>query len=161
MIQKYIPEDISIWKDWLVYGTALGVGKNVVKSMDQLKIPAIPEVHAVTFAPAHFERAYSRSAEHVTTKSEIAAMQSMGSGRVAVDSTLTLAGEAVLVAVVEEGAEAVEEEDTGAVVVEPGEAAPHRDIFPNRLDRITVLCVRHACLQTLANCQKEMPIEGY
>lgn len=80
MIQKYIPEDISIWKDWLVYGTALGVGKNVVKSMDQLKIPAIPEVHAVTFAPAHFERAYSRSTEHVITKSEIAARERMSSG---------------------------------------------------------------------------------
>jgi len=80
MIQKYIPEDISIWKDWLIYGTALGVGKNVVKSMDQLKIPAIPEVHAVTFAPAHFGRAYSRSTEHVITKSEIAAREHMSSG---------------------------------------------------------------------------------
>jgi uncharacterized membrane protein len=80
MIQKYIPEDISIWKDWLIYGTALGVGKNVVKSMDRLKIPAIPEVHAVTFAPAHFGRAYSRSAEHVITKSEIAARERMSSG---------------------------------------------------------------------------------
>ena len=80
MIQKYIPDDISIWKDWLVYGTALGVGKNVVKAMDQLKIPAIPEVHVVVSAPTHFEHAYSRSAEHVTTKSEIAAQQRMGSG---------------------------------------------------------------------------------
>ena len=28
-IQKYAPVDISMWKEWLVYGTALGVGKKV------------------------------------------------------------------------------------------------------------------------------------
>lgn len=38
MIKKYKPEDVSIWKDWLIYGTALGVGKNVVSALDTLDI---------------------------------------------------------------------------------------------------------------------------
>ena len=80
MIEKYVPEDIGIWKDWLVYGTALGVGENVVKAMNQLKIPAIPEVHVASIAHTHFDHAYSRSSQHVTTKSEIAAWQSQATG---------------------------------------------------------------------------------
>jgi uncharacterized membrane protein len=42
MIKKYAPEDISIWKEWLVYGTALGVGERVVEAMKSLNIK-IPE----------------------------------------------------------------------------------------------------------------------
>ncbi|AIJ05149.1 hypothetical protein JH146_0298 [Methanocaldococcus bathoardescens] len=42
MIKKYSPEDISIWKEWLVYGTALGVGEKVVEAMKSLNIN-IPE----------------------------------------------------------------------------------------------------------------------
>ena len=38
MIQKYAPEDLSMWGDWLVYGTALGVGKNVEQAMKSLNI---------------------------------------------------------------------------------------------------------------------------
>ena len=38
MIKKYSPEDISIWKDWLIYGTALGVGDKVVEAMKSLNI---------------------------------------------------------------------------------------------------------------------------
>ncbi len=44
MIKKYKPEDISIWKDWLVYGTALGVGEKVAKAMESLNV-RVPEVH--------------------------------------------------------------------------------------------------------------------
>jgi uncharacterized membrane protein len=43
MIKKYSPEDISIWKEWLIYGTALGVGDKVVEAMKSLNID-IPEV---------------------------------------------------------------------------------------------------------------------
>ncbi len=39
MIQKYSSEDLSMWKDWLVYGTALGVGKKVSKALSELNIP--------------------------------------------------------------------------------------------------------------------------
>ncbi|CAB3288527.1 conserved membrane protein of unknown function [Methanocaldococcus lauensis] len=48
MIKKYSPEDISIWKEWLIYGTALGVGNKVVEAMKSLNIN-IPETE---IAPA-------------------------------------------------------------------------------------------------------------
>ncbi len=44
MIKRYAPEDISIWKDWLVYGTALGVGEKVAKAMGVLNVK-VPEVY--------------------------------------------------------------------------------------------------------------------
>ena len=43
MIKKYQSEDISVWKDWLVYGAALGVADNVIKAMKELNIK-IPEI---------------------------------------------------------------------------------------------------------------------
>ncbi len=42
MIKKYEPEDINMWKEWLVYGTALGVGKKVAAIMKALNVE-IPE----------------------------------------------------------------------------------------------------------------------
>ncbi len=48
MIKKYAPEDISIWKDWLVYGTALGVGENVSKAMKDLNI-RLPETDVYVY----------------------------------------------------------------------------------------------------------------
>ncbi len=50
MIKKYAPEDVAIWKDWLVYGTALGVGENVVKAMKAMNV-SVPEV--TTFYGLH------------------------------------------------------------------------------------------------------------
>ncbi len=38
MIKKYAPEDIVMWQEWLVYGTALGVGDKVAKAMKALDI---------------------------------------------------------------------------------------------------------------------------
>jgi hypothetical protein len=38
LMEKYAPEDLSRWGDWLVYGTALGVGDKVVEAMDALNI---------------------------------------------------------------------------------------------------------------------------
>jgi uncharacterized membrane protein len=38
MIQKYAPTDLSTWGDWLIYGTALGVGKKVEKAMQSLNV---------------------------------------------------------------------------------------------------------------------------
>ncbi len=43
MIKKYKPEDISIWKEWLIYGTALGVADKVEKAMKSLKV-FLPEI---------------------------------------------------------------------------------------------------------------------
>ena len=42
MIQKYAPADLSMWSEWLVYGTALGVGDKLERAMKTLKI-SIPE----------------------------------------------------------------------------------------------------------------------
>ncbi|UYZ39395.1 MAG: DUF2207 domain-containing protein [Candidatus Methanospirare jalkutatii] len=55
-IQKYAPADINMWKEWLVYGTALGVGKKVAEAMKrmQVKVPAAEEADAVIFMPRHF-----------------------------------------------------------------------------------------------------------
>ena len=38
MIQKYAPADFSMWGEWLVYGTALGVGDKVEEAMKALNI---------------------------------------------------------------------------------------------------------------------------
>jgi uncharacterized membrane protein len=58
MIKKYSPRDLSIWKDWLIYGTALGVAKNVEKAMKDLniRIPDIPTetVEYVNYIPASY-----------------------------------------------------------------------------------------------------------
>ncbi|HWQ67108.1 MAG TPA: DUF2207 domain-containing protein [Methanospirillum sp.] len=38
LIRRYAPSDIRMWGEWLVYGTALGVGDQVMKSMKDLKV---------------------------------------------------------------------------------------------------------------------------
>jgi hypothetical protein len=48
MIRRDSPRDLSVWGDWLVYGTALGVGDTVIRAMKDLKIE-IPEAE---IAPA-------------------------------------------------------------------------------------------------------------
>ena len=42
LIRQYAPEDLSMWGEWLVYGTALGIGDKVEKAMKDLRIN-IPE----------------------------------------------------------------------------------------------------------------------
>ncbi|WP_292459963.1 DUF2207 domain-containing protein [Methanothermococcus sp.] len=42
MIKKYAPQDIVMWKEWLIYGTALGVGRNVEKALKSLDVK-LPE----------------------------------------------------------------------------------------------------------------------
>ena len=61
MIKKYAPEDLAIWKEWLIYGTALGVGDKVREAMDSLNI-IIPLAVAETSMRTHFAHAYSSSA---------------------------------------------------------------------------------------------------
>jgi len=38
LIRQYSPQDMSMWGEWLVYGTALGVGKKVESAMEALQI---------------------------------------------------------------------------------------------------------------------------
>lgn len=53
LIRKYPPQDLSMWGEWLVYGTALGVGDSVVKAMKELKIQ-LPEVSLAPRIPSLF-----------------------------------------------------------------------------------------------------------
>jgi uncharacterized membrane protein len=57
MLQKYAPEDLRIWKEWLVYGTALGIGAKVVKAMEQMNV-YIPEARVVTYMSIYFVNVY-------------------------------------------------------------------------------------------------------
>lgn len=60
MIRRYSAEDLDMWKEWLIYGTALGVGDTVEKAMMDLKI-AIPEAAAVHSIGSSFVDAFSAS----------------------------------------------------------------------------------------------------
>lgn len=52
-LQQYGLEDINMWGSWLVYGTALGVGKFVAEAMQSLKID-YSTVHLVQTYPYWF-----------------------------------------------------------------------------------------------------------
>ena len=52
-IRRYAPEDIDMWGEWLVYGTALGVGDSVVRAMRALDVD-VPEVGYVSMMPVYF-----------------------------------------------------------------------------------------------------------
>lgn len=53
LIRKYAPEDLPMWGEWLVYGTALGVGAAVVKAMKELNIQ-LPEAKLAPHIPILF-----------------------------------------------------------------------------------------------------------
>ncbi len=57
-IKKYAPQDISIWKEWLVYGTALGVADKVIEAMRELKVE-LPEVQKIDALRGQFKVSYS------------------------------------------------------------------------------------------------------
>jgi uncharacterized membrane protein len=54
MLRKYSPADLSMWGEWLVYGTALGVGDKVARAMRELNI-RLPEEMAM---PTHLNTAF-------------------------------------------------------------------------------------------------------
>ncbi|OMH40069.1 DUF2207 family protein [Desulfurobacterium indicum] len=58
MIKKYAPEDISIWKEWLIYGTALGVADKVEKAMKELNVD-LPDVDVERRVRTHFSVVYA------------------------------------------------------------------------------------------------------
>ena len=60
MIQRYSPSDLNMWKEWLIYGTALGVGDKVEKALKDFNIP-IPEAVAIHTIHTSFGHAYSSS----------------------------------------------------------------------------------------------------
>ncbi|MCW3990898.1 MAG: DUF2207 domain-containing protein [Candidatus Bathyarchaeota archaeon] len=52
-IERYPPEDIGMWGEWLVYGTALGVGDAVVRALRVLEID-LPEARYMRAMPVYF-----------------------------------------------------------------------------------------------------------
>ncbi len=54
MIQKYAPQDLVIWKEWLVYATALGIGKKVVEAMEKLRIPVPSSGYFIYVWPRYY-----------------------------------------------------------------------------------------------------------
>lgn len=61
MIKKYAPEDLAMWEEWLIYGTALGVGDKVRDAMASLNV-IIPLAFAESGMRTHFAHAYTTSA---------------------------------------------------------------------------------------------------
>ncbi|MGQ9479555.1 MAG: DUF2207 family protein, partial [Thermoproteota archaeon] len=53
LIRRYAPQDISMWGEWLVYDTALGVGDKVAEAMRELRIP-LEELNIVQTMPVIF-----------------------------------------------------------------------------------------------------------
>jgi len=56
-IRKYAPEDLNMWKEWLVYGTALGIGDKVAKALEKLQV-SVPEARAAIYMPMYFGHAF-------------------------------------------------------------------------------------------------------
>lgn len=54
LIERYAPQDLSIWEEWLVYGTALGVGDKVAEAMRRLGVKII-EAEVIREMPKLFK----------------------------------------------------------------------------------------------------------
>jgi len=65
-IKKYAPEDLIIWKEWLIYGTALGVAKKVEKAMRILNIK-IPEIQISRITRVRFHRIYTTAGRNLAS----------------------------------------------------------------------------------------------
>ena len=63
-LKKYEMQDIIIWEEWLVYGTALGVGKKVAKAMEKLNI----NIHQANFVPLMYGSFYSVNNAIISTR---------------------------------------------------------------------------------------------
>ncbi|HEX7556653.1 MAG TPA: hypothetical protein VF338_08510, partial [Leptolinea sp.] len=66
----YAPQDLAIWSEWLIYGTALGVGDCVSRAMKNLNIPAHIDADNLTRFANQFESIYDLASRHVATKEE-------------------------------------------------------------------------------------------
>jgi uncharacterized membrane protein len=58
---KYLPKEPNIWKEWLVYGTALGVGLKFAEEMEQLNIK-IPEIRVISYMYTYFGLIFNMTA---------------------------------------------------------------------------------------------------
>ena len=70
MMQKYAPQDLAIWSEWLAYGTALGVGDSVSRAMKNLNVPVHIDADNLTRFADQFDSSYDLASRHVATKEE-------------------------------------------------------------------------------------------
>jgi uncharacterized membrane protein len=49
-LNQYAPQDLIIWKDWLIYATALGVADKVVEAMSKIGLKAPVEAYVPIYA---------------------------------------------------------------------------------------------------------------
>lgn len=70
MMQRYAPSDLAIWKEWLVYGTALGRGEGVSKAMKSMNVPDLARESSLFAFSYSFSSALERASEHVVTRAE-------------------------------------------------------------------------------------------
>jgi len=68
-LDKYAPQDMVIWKEWLIYATALGVADRVVEAMEKLRVP-IPVEAMVPIAARPMLRDTVRTVQAATAKGE-------------------------------------------------------------------------------------------
>jgi len=59
MMKKYAPEDLVLWRDWLLYAVALGVAERVEKAMEELHIK-IPAALKAPYLRSRFHRTYAQ-----------------------------------------------------------------------------------------------------
>ncbi len=57
LLGRYAPQDLVIWKEWLVYATALGVADKVVEAMEKLNVPIPREAYVALVGRPMFARA--------------------------------------------------------------------------------------------------------
>lgn len=70
MMQRYAPSDLAIWKEWLVYGTALGRGEGVSRAMKSMNVPDLARESSLFAFSYSFSSALERASEHVVTRAE-------------------------------------------------------------------------------------------
>jgi len=70
MMQKYAPQDLAIWSEWLAYGTALGVGDSVSRAMKNLNVPVHIDADNLTRFADQFDSSYDLASRHLATKEE-------------------------------------------------------------------------------------------
>jgi uncharacterized membrane protein len=78
-IERYPPEDIGMWGEWLVYGTALGVGDAVVRALRVLEID-LPEARYMRAMPVYFHPFVVASTRRVSSSGGRASSSFGGGG---------------------------------------------------------------------------------
>ncbi len=77
MMQKYAPQDLAIWSEWLAYGTALGVGDSVSRAMKDLNVPVHIDADNLNRFADQFDSSYDLATRHLATKEEDEMRRSM------------------------------------------------------------------------------------